>query len=176
MAVPRGVRRFRSWRAGGGSVKSTGVALAVFAVALAAGGWLVFAGVRAIVSNERFFSTAIPAQATVVGGVKRTGADADPGTGNQRRPVARFVAANGQAMQLTPRGGGDPVDVAVGRSIGVRYDPTNPQHAKFDGWLNRWGDTLKGTFYAVFGLGWSLLVVFLVVSAHRARRSSFSFF
>jgi hypothetical protein len=58
-------------------------------------------------------------------------------------PVVRFVTARGQAVQFrASEGSSDPFAYGVGDSLGVLYDPANPQVARLDTWTSRWGDSI----------------------------------
>jgi hypothetical protein len=78
------------------------------------------------------------------------------GSGNSvtYRPVVRFTAPTGEAIEFTTASSSNPPGYAVGEKVGVLYAPSNPRAARIEGLLSLWGGPL-----IVGGLG----VVFLAI-------------
>jgi Protein of unknown function (DUF3592) len=129
------------------------VLAALITLAVVLGGpVMTFYGVKGIVTNQQFLSSAVSTTGTVVDRVKHVEA-LESGTADHWYPVLRFTARTGQAVQFTPARGSDPPQLSVGRTVGVLYDPAHPHEARIDTWLSRWGyPTVISAFLLLGGL------------------------
>jgi hypothetical protein len=107
-------------------------------------------------SVQSFIAGAAVAQGTVVEFVRSQSDNESP----TYRPVVRFNAENGQAVEFTSQFGSSSPAYRKGEKIEVFYKPSDPQDAMIKGFLSLWGGPLivggVGTAFFVFGAGISL--------------------
>jgi hypothetical protein len=69
------------------------------------------------------------------------------------RPVVRFNAADGQAVEFVSSAGSNPPSYSKGEKVEVFYKPSDPQKAMINGFFSLWGGPLiVGGMGAVFFL------------------------
>jgi hypothetical protein len=104
-------------------------------------------------SVKSFVSAASVAQGTVAELVRSQSGSDSP----TYRPVVRFIAANGQAVEFTSSAGSNPPSHSRGEKIEVLYQPSDPQNAKINGFFPLWGGSLivggLGTVFFLVGAG-----------------------
>lgn len=133
-------------------------------------------GVKALVDNQRFLAKAAVADGVVVG-VKDVVERRQTGSGTnvqvveetQLYPIVRFTTARGQVVQFQAAPNSNPPHHRVGGSIGLLYDPANPQQVTFDTWRNRWG---AGLILISAGLGLVAIsaAIFMLLGSGRFHR------
>jgi len=96
--------------------------------------------------QRQFDAKARKAQGTVVS-LQPSGSSDDGG--NSYAPRVKFTSASGQAIQFTDRVSSRPAAYNVGETVGVLYDPGNPQSARVAGFASSY---LGPTILLVMGL------------------------
>ena len=100
-------------------------------------------------SVKSFVAGASVAQGTVVE-LLRSQSGSDSPT---YRPVVRFNAAGGQAVEFTSRAGSNPPSYRKGEQVEVFYKPADPQNAMINGFFSLWGGpSIVGGLGTVFFL------------------------
>jgi hypothetical protein len=100
-------------------------------------------------SVKSFVAQASVAPGTVVDLVRSQSGSDSP----TYRPVVRFSAANGQAIEFTSNTGSNPPSYSRGEKVEVFYKPSDPQKAMLNGFFSLWGGPLiVGALGSVFFL------------------------
>lgn len=129
--------------------------IAILKYAFAAIGIAMLGGALFWIQQTRsFLSEAAVAQGTVVDLV-RSGGD------STYRPVVRFQAADGKAIEFTSGAGSSPPAYSKGEKVEVLYRPAAPQDAAIKGFISLWlGPTILGGLGAAFlAIGASMIAV-----------------
>jgi len=103
---------------------------------------LVFCGVSAnsFLSSRSFFAKALEADGVVVGLTEIIYEDNDDRESILYAPEVVFSTADGEEVTFTSGVGSSPPNYRIGQQVKVFYEPTEPQNAKVDSWLERWFD------------------------------------
>jgi Protein of unknown function (DUF3592) len=100
-------------------------------------------------SVKAFVAGASVAQGTVVELVRSQSGSDSP----TYRPVVRFNASDGQAIEFTSKMGSNPPSYRKGEKVEVFYKPADPQNAMINGFFSLWGGpVIVGGLGAVFFL------------------------
>jgi hypothetical protein len=122
-------------------------AFSVIGLAMLAGALFWYQSVKSFVAGASL------AQGTVVE-LSRSQSGSDSPT---YRPVVRFNAPNGQAVEFTSSMGSNPPSYRKGETVEVLYTPSDPQHAMINGFLPLWGGPLivggMGSVFFLIGGG-----------------------
>ncbi|MEM7545843.1 MAG: DUF3592 domain-containing protein [Pseudomonadota bacterium] len=77
------------------------------------------------------------------------------GTSITYSPVFRYEDATGQPFESSPRLRSSSYNFAIGSNVSVRFDPTNPQDVRVDGFFSTWGFggifAFMGAFFTIIG-------------------------
>jgi len=104
-------------------------------------------------SVKSFVAEASVAQGTVVELARSQSGSGSP----TFRPVVRFKAADGQAVEFTSSSGSNPPSYRRGETVEVFYRPSDPQNALINGLFALWGGPLivggMGAAFFLIGAG-----------------------
>jgi hypothetical protein len=121
-------------------------------------------GVIGAVKQSREGARRVSATGTVVDLLKRV---VNPGSGGIYCPVVEFTTAAGQTVRFESEFGTMPAGHQLGQSIGVKYDPGNPQMAEVDSATSRWlgPGCMIGMGVLFLGMGLVFLLIGIAVLA-----------
>jgi hypothetical protein len=165
--VEAGTSKLRWWQV---VPSQMGIALIFL---LVGGVFFVGVGVKGLVDNWRFLTTASGANGVVVD-VARVVERVQRGSGDRTyyknvtffHPVVQFVTAREQVVRFQASEGHEERSAyQVGDSVRILYDPANPRDALLDTWFSRWGDPL-------IPVAVGLVMIVLVAVIYRVKRRS----
>lgn len=126
------------------------------------GAGLLLVGVFWIARVRRFLKAAVDTDGTVLGHQSRTSRSTSGGSSTSYYPVVQFATAEGRAVQFTDQIGGSPPSHDVGETVPVKYDPSDPGHARIATGFRLWfGPGLIG----ILGVGFLVPGVIVLVAA-----------
>ncbi len=114
-----------------------------------------------------FLDTAVRADGTVI----ELAASRSSSGSTTYRPVVRFTASRGEAIEFTSSAGSNPPGYSEGDAVGVLYPAGSPRRARIDGFFSLWGAPLIfGGIGSVF-----FLIPFGIIATGRmkARRDAY---
>lgn len=142
----------------------------VFNIFLAIG--VVMLTVAAVIcyNTKKFDASAVKTTGTVVDLVERVSSSSS----NNRRsttfsPVITYNDSKGGKHRYIPSFSSNPPGYTIGESVGIYYDPTNPDEAKIEGWGEYIGAMIAGGLGLVFSL--IGLVYHIVGKVNRSRHA-----
>ena len=122
-------------------------------------------GAFLLVREMAFLSNDQSATATVTS----LASDLDSSGNPVKCPVVNFTAANGQAVYYDASDFcANPPRYQVGQTIQVLYDPQNPNHVQFAGFVGEFGE---GTLFTFLGLVFFLFGVWVYFWARKMRQA-----
>lgn len=89
-------------------------------------------------STRRFVRSAVSAKGTIIENTISTDTDGDP----IYKPRFTFALPDGQEICVQSSFGTNPPSFRKGQSVTVLYDPSIPEHAKVNTFMQLWGSTL----------------------------------
>jgi len=88
-------------------------------------------------STRRFLRSAVSAKGTILENSLSTDSDGDP----IYKPRFTFALRDGQEVSVQSNFGTNPPSFRKGQSVTVLYDPSIPEHAKINTFMQLWGGT-----------------------------------